>query len=269
MKHWIGTFWMTMILTAAVTGFAQDSKEGLRMVFTDKEAVGMLEGFGTDMIAGPQVIAAEWSASGRYVLAARLDVQLSFKGNRLQLPPPPDLVMPGEASLILWNSSARRSQEVWSKRFAGPQEMVSIEQVAWLSGRDVALAVVRYDRPEADGGEHQRLLLRVEGSRKQAQPIGDLKNGQLLLSPVHPLAVIFSQEEKSLRVLKADGSLSPPAPLPEPNMTIARWSEEGILCLIAGTRPSGFDPRSGEFRPFTEMPKAFAPPASGLLIRIK
>jgi len=59
------------VAVATGAGYAQSGK-GIRYVLTDREALGMVEGFGTEIVAPPQVVKAECSTSGRDVLAGRI-----------------------------------------------------------------------------------------------------------------------------------------------------------------------------------------------------
>lgn len=268
-----------------------------------------------EMVAAPAVLDAKWSSDGGYLLASRMAA-------RVQLPPiqnisdgsapPPE--PKGNLSLVLWDQLAGYAREVWSQ----PLGKETIRQFTWLSGTDIAMVSLTWDEKIMravtdrttgniqnieDTKPHQRLL-RVIASTGKVEGIGEI-NGQeeLTVSPLRPFAVLRYTEghperipqpdgkvqtifhwDSSLRVLHADGSIGPPAHLPDDVgfTDETSWSEDGNVFYWHGNKftlvngkykPTSvwyaFDARNGDLQALSAAPKGYQEPPPAFPLHLK
>lgn len=217
-----------LALTAAVpltAVSAAPSPDISRMILTDKQAILVAP---AETVAGWNVDRAAWSPSGQFVLASRA---------YLKLPPIPTGAPDFQQSLVLWDMEQRKATDLW-------KAVINSERAPhfdWLSTGDVAFAVAKY-RPQPPAGQRaqqpgeavRQWVLRVDARRNTMKPLFAVSDeAQLLVSPRAPLAVVFSQDERSLRVLRADGALLRQVPFPgELSLNLPRWSADGTRLIL-------------------------------------
>lgn len=223
-----------------------DSPELSRMILTEKKAILLAP---AETVAGWNVERAAWSPSGQYVLASRI---------QFPLPPPMQEPPDFQQSLVLWDTQARKSSELWKVKVAptrGPQ-------FDWLATGEVAFALASYRPPQPVNprtpqapAEPRQWLLRIDARRGSMKPLFSVpESATLHVSPREPVAVIFSDSERLLRVLRADGALLRQCPFPAGvSLGLPRWSSDGTRFLTTSyavrdkTKPKGLAQASADF----------------------
>lgn len=190
-------------------------------VLTEKDAV-LLD---LPELAAPGLVTqALWSPSGKYVLTARekMDVASVLKGN-------PSM----ESGYVLWSMATRQRRDLW-KSTGGPE---GIEPFHWLGQSDVALAVINQPAPPPRPGAGpqaakpapERWVLRIDAARGTARALLKLPLDSFIdASPHRPVAALYSRQEKSFRLISADGAIRDLSPLVSRLMLGPFiWSEDG------------------------------------------
>ena len=214
------------LLAAPAITHAAPSPDTQRIVFTEKDAILVAP---SQVIASGLVEKADWSPSGRYVLAART----AFK-----LPAGPGLPPSFRQSLLLWDAESSKSVDVWS----GATEADQRPSYQWLASGDVAFGVGLWTppaRPNMPPPAPQEWLLRIDARRGTLKPLFALPPLTILMaSPRDPLAVLFNVNERVIRVLKSDGTLLRQVAFPQ-TLTPAfpRWGADGRLLVSAAPMP--------------------------------
>jgi hypothetical protein len=215
-------FLAVMTLAAPASAAPGPSPDLQRIVFTEKDAILVAP---SQVIASGLVEKADWSPSGRYVLAART----AFK-----LPATPGAPPTFRQSLVLWEAETGKATEIWS----GASEADLRPAYRWLGSGDVAFGTGRWTPPARAGMPPplpQEWLLRIDARRNTLKPLFALPPLTLLMaSDREPLAVLFGVGERVVRVLKSDGTLLRQVAFP-PGLrpTYPRWSADGRL-LVTG-----------------------------------
>jgi hypothetical protein len=235
------------LVASWITAASADPVDSPRYVLTDREAFVLQRPV---LVAQPPVAAAEWSFNGRYVLLAR------------QTRPVAEGQAPtGEISLVLWNGQTGRASEI-GKPLPGIQ---TVKQISWLPHTSMALVVVRGVPVASERLKPDNALLRIDASRRELSPLGQLQLSELLVSPEQPLAVLLDRDANSLRVIQAEGSIGPVVRLPV-HAERPSWSLDGnTLYLLSAERPPmpgqpavsrwrAFNPRTGQIRTLLEGP---------------
>lgn len=195
-----------------------------RMVLTEKQAVLLPA---AELVAGWNVERAAWSPSGQYILASRNHFTV-----RSLTPELPDF----RQSLVLWDSREQKSSEVWKVTVA-PNRAPQFE---WLASGDVAYALVQYRPPQPIGQQPQQTpseprqwLLRIDARRTVMKPLFSVPEyASLHVSPREPLAIVFSDQDRLIRVLRADGTTLRQVPFPMGmSLVLPRWSNDGTRFL--------------------------------------
>lgn len=207
------------------TASAATSPDLSRMILTEKQAILVAP---AETVAGWNVSRAAWAPSGQYVLASRA---------YLKLPPIPIGNPEFQQSLVLWDMEQRKSTEVW-------KVAVNTDQAPhfdWLTTGDVAFALAKY-RPTRPAGQAvqpqdqavRHWVLRVDARRSAMKPLFSVpEQSELLVSPREPLAVVISQQERLLRIVRGDGTLLRPVPFPMGvELGLPRWSSDGARLLM-------------------------------------
>jgi hypothetical protein len=201
-----------------------ESPELSRMILTEKKAILLAP---AETVAGWSVERAAWSPSGQYVLASRTQFPLS--------PPmqePPEF----QQSLVLWDGQAHKSSELWKVKLAPTQG----PQFDWLTAGDVAFALAQYRPPQPANprtpqapAERRQWLLRIDARRGSMKPLFSVpESATLHVSPREPVTVVFSDSERLVRVLRADGGLLRQCPFPAGvSLGLPRWSSDGTRFL--------------------------------------
>lgn len=187
-----------------------------RVVLTRTEAFMLLP---PELVAAPTVSTLSFSPGGRYLLAERIRMRVTaelIREARGREEPPP-----GELSLILWDSRARASREVWHASLNG----TTIQRIGWMPQTDIALALVS----ERQGPESRQTLLRMSGAADRAQSIplsgtSDADTYDLTFSPSQPLALLHQTSMVSRPWVRPDGRSEV---LIEPRETFTLWGRSG------------------------------------------
>jgi len=240
-----------LIAGATVPATAAPKSDLDQFLITDKEAI---------LLVPPEVVAswdarnAEWSPSGRFVLASR-----TF----LKLPPipmgPPDF----RRSMVLWDADERKNTEIWK----GSPQVDSDPQFGWLASGDIAFAVVRVLSPLVIGqppAPPRAWLLRIDARRPALRTVSEVSaDATLHTSSRDPLAVLVDGSQRVLRVLRADGTVGRTVPYPaDVQLHSPAWSPDRSRLVFASFIPEvkakpgvesryAFDPRSGELVPYS------------------
>lgn len=235
---------------------AQQSSTSLRhVVFVGGDVVFVAP---PQMVVPPQATMAEWSPSGRYLVA--VTTQARWKDWQSE---PEELGW----GVTLWDNTRQQARQV-GKGVAGDR----MEQFYWLGRSESAVALVlrRIGPPEEE--QFQRLLVLLnapQASLKTVTTVSDEAN--LVVSPVAPIAILV--DTGAVRLLRADGTLSNSMPLPVDVTDALRygrreWSRDGrqlfwqdrpngewyVLDLTTGTITSSASPPQGQEQP-AEQPK--------------
>ncbi len=219
------------LVTAAVVGWAllagaarRPVPEWPRYLVTDREVFLPQE---PQLVAAPPVERAEWSSDGRYVLAVR---QTPTARPRAGGAPP----SAAEVSLAVWNRRTGSAREIWKR----PAALQKVEQLGWLPRSSIALMVLGTVQPTPEGLEVRSTLFRIDAAQGQTRVLGELQGQRLMVSPAQPLAVLTHQQQSSLQVVRADGSLGPALPVPKGAIT-GQWSPDGhSLYLVNWEKPA-------------------------------
>jgi len=218
--------WITLVTGGSAPAIsAATSPDISRMILTDKQAILVAP---AETVTGWNVHRAAWAPSGQFVLASRA---------YLKVPPiptgPPDF----QQSLVLWDFEQRKSTELWKVVV----NTDSAPQFDWLAAGDVAFGLARY-RPTRPAGQAaqppgesvRQWVLRVDARRGAMKPLFSVpEQSELLVSPREPLAVVFSHNERLLRVIRGDGTLLRPVPFPMGlDLGLPRWSQDGTRFLM-------------------------------------
>jgi len=220
---------LCLCLAAAVlplrVASAATSPDLSRMLLTDKHAILVAP---AETVAGWNVNRAAWAPSGQYVLASRV---------YLKLPPIPTGTPDFQQSLVLWDMEQRKATELW-KVVVGNDQAPHFD---WLAAGDVAFALAKY-RPTRPAGQAvppqeemlRHWVLRVDARRGAMKPLFSVpEQSELLVSPREPLAVVFSQNERLLRIVRSDGTLLRPVSFPiGVDLGLPRWSSDGARFLM-------------------------------------
>jgi len=194
-------------------------------VLTEKNAV-LLDA--PDLVAQGVVRRAEWSRTGKHVLAVRERLLLA---QALQGAP-----NPREVSVVLWDRAGRQSREVWKSR--GPQD--EVHETQWLPGTDTALFVVEQTplapkpAPGARPSRPERWLVRLDARRSATRALTRLaSDSRLMVSTSRPLAAVFSAQGKSLGLVSADGVTRDVSPaLAGRTVVSIDWEASGTRLLL-------------------------------------
>lgn len=218
--------WLTLTAVLPLSAASATSSPDIsRMILTNKQAILVAP---SETVAGWNVDRAAWSPSGQFVLASRA---------YLKLPPLPAGRPDFQQSLVLWDLEQRKATDLWKATVNSEHS----PRFDWLSTGDVAFAVAKY-RPQPAAGQRaqpagetvRQWVLRVDAKRSAMKPLFAVsEEAQLLVSPREPLAVVFSQDERSIRVLRADGALLRQVPFPaETSLNLPRWSADGMRLIV-------------------------------------
>jgi hypothetical protein len=217
-----------LLVTASLSPIAASaapSPDLSRMILTDKQAILVAP---AETVASWNVDRAAWSPSGQFVLASRA---------YLKLPPIPTAPPDFQQTLVLWDTEQRKATELWKAVINSDRP----PRFDWLPSGDVAFAVAKYRPTRATGqpapqpGEAARQwVLRIDARRNSMKPLFTLaEEAELFVSRHDPVAVVFSQSERSLRILRSDGTVIRQVPFPaELSFALPRWSSDGARFLI-------------------------------------
>ncbi|MGQ9791157.1 MAG: hypothetical protein ACUVR7_10910 [Armatimonadota bacterium] len=235
---------------------AQQSPTSLRhVVFVGRDVVFVAP---RQMVALPQVAMAEWSPSGRYLVA--VTVQARWKDWQSE----PEVL--GWVASV-WDNTRQQVRQV-GKGVAGDQ----LEQFHWLGRSESAVALVlrRIGPPEEE--QFQRVLVLLNAPQASLKTLATVSaETSLIVSPVAPMAILV--DNGVVRLLRADGTSSDSMPLPVDVTNALRygrreWSRDGrqlfwqdlpngdwhTLDLTTGTITSSASPPQGQEQP-AEQPK--------------
>ena len=200
-----------------------------RVVVTDREAFLLLP---DEVAVGPHVQQVKSHPGGRYTIAVRQRMEMPKNPSVLGAPPA------GDVSVVVWDSRTRRAAVAWKSPLnAGAQ--AAVESVEWLPGSDLALAWAQVvSQPPGKTVSVRRTLLLLDASRGSARPIPAAVPDtdtyeRLLVSPGQPLAVLHALPQNTLRVVRANGTVSAPVSVPNNVQVSGDWSENGELLYLA------------------------------------
>ncbi|MER3474402.1 MAG: hypothetical protein C4335_10310 [Armatimonadota bacterium] len=183
-------------------------------VLTAREAVVVAP---RQLVAPPQVEVAEWSPSGRYLVVVTVQTRV-----RSWQSPPEEL---GWVAYV-WDNTRQQTRQA-GKGGAGDL----LERFYWLPRTESAIAVLRQPVGQAEDGQFRRMLLLLNASQASLKTLAVLPDGvEVIASPVTPMVLLV--EEGSLRIVRADGTLSAPVPVPEDvsnelRFSRRKWSRDG------------------------------------------
>jgi hypothetical protein len=223
-----------------------------RILFGDQDALLVMA---PDIVSSWEVHRAEWAPDGRHILVGR---------SYLRVPPIPMGPPNTQHSLVLWDADQRKSVELW--KATSPMNLVPTFE--WLSSGGVAFAMVMTGTPPVDGQPvtpPRQWLMRIDARRPATRTLFEVPNGTALYaSRLDPLAVLVSDTDRTIRVLRADGTVARQVKFPE-GVTLHSpgWTRDGGRLFLAGFGPGDqpntnknirmvFDPRTGELVPATE-----------------
>jgi hypothetical protein len=228
-----------------------------RFVLTDKWAYELLP---AELVCAPAARDAYWSPTGRSLLIDR--------ESRPVLTPTGRQRFPGEWSLVTWNAASHRMEVVW-KRPKGRSESISVR---WMPESDIAFVAVSYTPAPTPGTpepSERAALLWVDAASARMRPLAWPVDCSVVdIYPASGSAYVavssLEQQREALRLIRPDGTISPPVALPE-RVFPAEWSEDGRLFFLRQiTRQPGqkpiitwyaLDPRSGTIAMTPEPPK--------------
>lgn len=236
---------------------AQQSPPSLRhVVFVGRDVVFVAP---RQMVAPPQVAMAEWSPSGRYLVA--VTVQARWKDWQSE----PEVL--GWVATV-WDNARQQAKQV-GKGAAGDQ----LEQFHWLGRSESAVALVLHRIGPPEEEQFQRLLVLLNAPQASLKTLTTVSaEVDLVVSPVAPIAILVGTG--AVRLLRADGTLSDSIPLPVDVTNALRygkreWSRDGrqlfwqdlpngewhVLDLTTGTVTPSASPPQGQRQP-AEQPQA-------------
>lgn len=195
-----------------------------------------------ELVAAPHVADASWSASGKWLLANRLDAQVSKKMMEsvvMGTPAPPPSA---DYVLLVWNADSRRSHELLKLPAIGSD----IKTAAWMPGTDRALVLVHemLDFTEGKPGKERWTLYSSSAGSQLEQMFRSEDSGEttssiwLTMSPTKPLAFVslphFSppsaaggpKRDLSIHLVNASGSAQQ-IKLPEHQHVNGMFDEKG------------------------------------------
>lgn len=208
------------------------------------------------MVAPPQVAMAEWSPSGRYLVA--VTVQARWRDWQSE----PEVL--GWVATV-WDNTRQQAKQV-GKGVAGDQ----LEQFHWLGRSETAVALVLHRIGRTEEEQFQRLLVLLNAPQASLRTLATVPGDvRLRVSPTVPMGVLVGDE--AIWLLRADGTLSAPMPLPA-DMALAvqyaEWSRDGrqlfwqalpsrewlVLDLATGAITTSSSPPE-RYDPSAEQPK--------------
>ncbi len=266
------------VVCAAPAGAAPGPE---RAVLAGSEAVLVAP---PEFVTEGEVAAAEWSSSGRFVLASRSFMRLP---DRVEAVEQAMREIRIEQSVVLYDAQSRTSTELFKVQ-AGSETR---PEIGWLHGTDTAFVVTNYWRkpvpvpvPGQAPPQPERWLFRVDAGRKAMRPlyrvVGDTR---LHVAPESALAVLFNREEKLLQVLKPDGQPRQVVAIPAGTEPLdVRWSQDGRTLLVDCLVPTGqgegekfkagifaLDVTKGALAPVSMRPAPYRPQAPEGVLRLR
>ncbi|HEY3415099.1 MAG TPA: hypothetical protein VGM51_18855 [Armatimonadota bacterium] len=187
-------------------------------------------------VAGPHVLAAQFSQSGRHVLltmttpeGARRQAEAAAAHSNINVPPPGFAPL----SVVMWSRRTHRSAVSWTS----PWEEATLRQICWLPGSDTALVAVWALEQVRTGNDppHKRLvfhLLQLDprlGTAVERRTILGGPSTHIELSPRLPIALLCDGGEstESIRIIRQD-TIGAPIPIPADASDFnPKWSADG------------------------------------------
>lgn len=242
-----------------------------------------------ELIAAPIIKTLQPSPNERLLLIERENIRLTpatLRAAMVEKRPPT-----GERSLVLWDSVARASRDVW-KDTTGT---ITIQRMAWLPQSETALILVNQILPPdpkdpMKGPQIRHGILRVTATMEKAQVVGLTELGEtyagleLHVSPSQPFAVLQETSYKEQKIPQPDGStknsfdvqtdlyvmnetgrLGTRATIPNGIYIMqVQWSPEGSPLVQVMPKPTpgqkpemkwyAMNPKTAELRPIDKQP---------------
>jgi hypothetical protein len=161
-----------------------------------------------EMIAGGNVIRHSVSSSGAFVLAVRrtpprLPASLTEKSS-------PNTA---EISLHLWDTAERKGAVLW-RDTSTERVPVGLSLEGFFPNTNLAL--IRVSRGSDARPEGSRFFLVNAGKRTVREIASGPLDDRLILSRSQPRAAIFSETDRTMRIIREDGGISQSFPLAVP-----------------------------------------------------
>lgn len=251
---------------------------------------GLLTGDEAVIVASPEFVAegrvasAEWSSSGRYVLASRSSMRLPDKVHAVEQAMREVRI---EQSVVLYDAQSRTSTELFKVQAATETR----PEIGWLYDTDTAFMVTDYWRkpvpapaPGQPRPQPERWLFRVDAGRKAMRPLYRVVGKtRLHVAPENALAVLFNRQEKLLQVLKSDGQpqrvVAMPAGIEPLHLFWARDGRTLLLNCVArmgdgkeaktGAAVLALDTTRGVLTPLTGKPTLYQPKEPAGMLRLR
>lgn len=216
-----------------------------------------------EMIVAGNVTQHEVSTNGAYVLATRqTPPRIAFP-----LPENPS-ASPVEISVSFWDTVERKGGVLW-RGTSTEQVPVGLNIEGFLHDTNLAFLRVQRGRDEP-GRESQSQILLVNLAKRTVRELvtGSFGYG-LILSQSNPRAALFSKEEKTMRIIRADGTISQnyslSLPDSEDGFVFWTWQQDGKNLLgryvikDENQKPKRvmvlFNSDTGVLTPFTAKPE--------------
>jgi hypothetical protein len=148
-----------------------------------------------DLLLGPIVRAARWSADGRYLLMTQDAMSVPRQALEAVLKDGRPVGRPtGEVSIVLVDVAERNSRRIWS----GPASAAPQVECDWLAGSTTALAsIATTEAADATAGAEairRRRLIRISAATMQSKPVL-ASNGEgfvaMTFDPFKPRAIVM------------------------------------------------------------------------------
>jgi hypothetical protein len=200
------------------------------------------------MIVGPGVDIAAFSPNGRFLIAARREVEIGAGTAEAEIDRQerslPIAISDSSVtvSLVLYNAISRHASVVWSAR-ANADTTLQLRLIGWFGGSSRAIATLHSVVRQPDGKtteETSVLFINAEKGTVQESPLlGDTYVG-LYPSEKNPFAALVNPEggpdadlpnakggkDSAVQFLRGDGTLTDPIRLPS-FIWFSRWSDDG------------------------------------------